>query len=96
MKCHHRTKAGSPASPGVTDLDRSFTDRSTAEEITLHREIAGTGSTPGAFYNGMRLMAIDGFVVDLADTPKNERAFWTPRKWTGCRGLSPGQGALTL
>jgi hypothetical protein len=34
--------------------------------------------TPGAFYNGLRLMAIDGFVLDLADTPANERAFGRP------------------
>ena len=35
--------------------------------------------TPGAFYNGMRLMAADGFVVDLPDTPANDRAFGRPR-----------------
>jgi hypothetical protein len=41
--------------------------------------------TPHAFYAGMRLMAIDGFVVDLADTPQNERAFGRPGG-----GRSPG------
>jgi hypothetical protein len=35
--------------------------------------------TPGAFYKGMRLMAIDGFILDLADTPANERAFGRPK-----------------
>jgi hypothetical protein len=35
----------------------------------------GTPETPGAFYRGMRLMALDGFVVDLPDTPANARAF---------------------
>jgi len=34
--------------------------------------------TPGAFYKGMRLMAIDGFVLDHVDTPANERAFGRP------------------
>src|SRR5262249_10984516 len=33
----------------------------------------------GAFYKGMRLMAVDGFVLDLPDTPDNERAFGRPK-----------------
>ena len=41
--------------------------------------------TPGAFYQGMRLMAVDGFVLDLPDTPDNERAFGRPKS-----GRSPG------
>jgi hypothetical protein len=41
--------------------------------------------TPGAFYHGMRLMALDGFVLDLPDTPANERAFGRPKS-----GRSPG------
>jgi hypothetical protein len=40
--------------------------------------LLGKQQTPGAFYKGMRLMAIDGFVVDLADTQKNDRAFGRP------------------
>lgn len=39
----------------------------------------GTPDTPGAFYKGMRLMALDGFVVDLPDTPANERVFGKPQ-----------------
>ena len=37
-----------------------------------------TPDTPGAFYRGMRLMAIDGFVLDLPDTPENEKVFGRP------------------
>ncbi len=40
--------------------------------------LLGTPRTPGAFYRGMRLMALDGFTVDLADTPANDRAFGRP------------------
>jgi hypothetical protein len=40
--------------------------------------LLGKPDTPGAFYGGMRLMAIDGFVVDLPDTEQNERAFGRP------------------
>ncbi len=47
----------------------------------LHESVVvllGKPETPGAFYLGMRLMAIDGFVVDLPDTKKNDRAFGRP------------------
>jgi hypothetical protein len=34
--------------------------------------------TPGAFYRGMRLMALDGFVVDIPDMPANDAVFGRP------------------
>ncbi len=34
-----------------------------------------TPDTPGAFLYGLRLMAIDGTLEDVPDTPENERAF---------------------
>lgn len=40
--------------------------------------LLGTPSTPGAFYRGMRTMALDGFTIDVADTPRNARAFGRP------------------
>lgn len=40
--------------------------------------LLGTPDTPGAFYQGMRLMALDGFVLDLPDSPANDRAFGRP------------------
>jgi hypothetical protein len=41
--------------------------------------------TPGGFYQGLRLMTIDGFAVNLSDTPANERRFGRPGN-----GRSPG------
>src|SRR5260221_1204752 len=41
-------------------------------------ELQGQPGTPHVFYDGMRLMALDSFVVDVADTPANERAFGRP------------------
>jgi hypothetical protein len=41
--------------------------------------------TPGAFYHGLRLMAVDGFTLNLPDTPGNDRAFGRPQN-----GRSPG------
>ena len=40
--------------------------------------LQGKPTTPGAFHRGMRTMALDGFVVDLPDTPANERSFGRP------------------
>ncbi len=47
--------------------------------------LLGTPETPGAFYRGLRLMAIDGFVLNVPDTPANERAFGRPGS-----GRAPG------
>jgi hypothetical protein len=53
-----------------------------AEEVI---QLQGQPDMPHAFYAGMRLMAMDGFVADVADTPENERAFGRPGS-----GRSPG------
>ena len=47
--------------------------------------LLGKRTTPGAFYQGMRLMSIDGFVLDVPDTEQNERAFGRPGS-----GRAPG------
>lgn len=39
--------------------------------------------TPGAFLGGLRLMAIDGTTIDVADTPENDRAFGRPTSKRG-------------
>lgn len=38
-------------------------------------QLLATTKTPGAFYRGLRLMALDGFVVDLFDSPVNAKVF---------------------
>lgn len=48
-------------------------------------ELQARRDTPQAFYAGLRLMALDSFVVDVADTPQNERAFGRPGS-----GRAPG------
>lgn len=40
--------------------------------------LLGKQTTPGAFYQGMRVMSLDGFVLDVPDTEQNERAFGRP------------------
>src|SRR4051812_15810436 len=49
--------------------------RRLAEQVI---QLQGKPTTPGAFYRGMRTMALDGFVVDVPDTPANARAFSRP------------------
>jgi len=44
---------------------------------TVARPVA-TEQTPGAFLGGLRLMAIDGTTIDVADTPENDKAFGRP------------------
>jgi hypothetical protein len=41
-------------------------------------ELQATPDTPGAFYRGMRLMALDSFVLDVADSEANARVFGRP------------------
>jgi hypothetical protein len=58
----------------------------------LFQRVAGpiaTGATPGAFLGGLRLLAIDGTTLDVADTPANARAFGYPGT-----GRSSGRGAF--
>lgn len=49
--------------------------RRLAEDVI---ELQASPDTPHAFYHGMRLMAMDSFVVNVPDTPANERAFGRP------------------
>lgn len=48
-------------------------------------KLLATLKTPGAFYRDMRLMAMDGFVVNVPDTPDNARVFGRPKG-----GRTPG------
>jgi len=57
--------------------------------------LLGTPQTPGAFYRGMRLMAVDGFVLNIADTPANEQAFGRPQSGRG-QGAFPQVRVLAL
>jgi hypothetical protein len=41
-------------------------------------ELQATPQTPGAFYRGLRLMALDSFVVDVPDSPANAGIFGRP------------------
>jgi hypothetical protein len=48
-------------------------------------ELLAQPDTPRTHYAGLRLMALDSFVVDVPDTPANERGFGRPQS-----GRAPG------
>jgi len=64
----------------------------------LFRAVAhpiATARTGGAFLGGLRLMAVDGTTLDVADTPENARAFGRPTTGRGA-GAFPQVRILAL
>lgn len=57
--------------------------------------LLATADTPGAFYRGLRLMAIDGSVFDVPDSAANARAFGYPKGGRGA-GAFPQVRKLSL
>ena len=81
-----------PFRPGGTPRSSTFCEARKRLGVAPMRLVAdqvirlqGKSDTPGAFYRDMRTMALDGFVVDVPDTPANERAFGRPGS-----GRAPG------
>jgi len=52
--------------------------------------------TPGAFYHGFRLMAFDGTLLDVPDSPANDRAFGRPTAGPRGEGAFPQVKKLGL
>lgn len=48
-----------------------------------------TSATPGAFLGGLRLMAVDGTVMDVPDSEENGRVFGYPASRPGTRAAFP-------
>ena len=55
-----------------------------------------TPHTPGAFYHGLRLMGIDGTVLDLPDSPANDKTFGRPSGGNRGDGAFPQVRKLSL
>lgn len=74
--------ARSGGTPGRSTLCEARQRLGVKVLVLLSRRIVqllATARTPGAFYRGFRLMALDGFVVDLPDSPANQRVFSYPQ-----------------
>jgi hypothetical protein len=57
--------------------------------------LLGSPDTPGSFSKGLRLMALDGFVLDRFDSPDNARVFGKPQSGRA-EGAFPQARVLTL
>jgi hypothetical protein len=82
---HRFRKNGTPGRSTLCEARRSVGVaplRLLAEQVI---QLQARPDTPQSFYKGMRLMGVDSFVVDVPDTPENERAFGRPGS-----GRSPG------
>lgn len=82
---HRFCPGGTPGRSTLCEARRSVGVaplRLLAEQVI---QLLARPDTPQAFYGGMRLMGVDSFVVDVPDTPANERAFGRPGS-----GRSPG------
>lgn len=55
-----------------------------------------TEQTPGAFLNGLRLMAVDGTALDLPDTDANARVFGYPGTRAGTAASFPKARLVVL
>jgi hypothetical protein len=74
-----------PYRPGANPPRSTFCEARQRLGVAPMRHLAdavvrllGRPETTGAFYRGLRLMALDGFTADLPDTPRNDRAFGRP------------------
>ena len=69
------------ATPGRSTLCEARRRLGVAPLFWLTRQVVqlrATPKTPEAFYRGLRLMALDGFVLDVADSPANAQVFGRP------------------
>jgi hypothetical protein len=57
---------------------------------------AGTPATPGVFYRDLRVLSVDGFTLDLADTPENEEFFGRGANGSATPNPYPQLRALAL
>ncbi len=57
---------------------------------------SGTKDTPGVFYADLRVVTVDGFTLDLPDTPENERFFGRGGNGSGSANPYPQLRALAL
>ena len=55
----------------------------------LIAKLRATKKTPGAFLRGLRLMSLDGSLIDVPDTEKNARVFGYPGSRPGTRAAFP-------
>lgn len=79
---HRFNKKLTPSSSALTQARAKIGVPIMAE---IYRKVVAclcTPDTPDSFYAGRRLVAVDGFVLNLTDMPENRRAFGRPKNGT--------------
>lgn len=96
---HSRRLRASEQSPGRSQLCMARRRLGVAPVRQLFAQVVrplARPETPGAFYGGLRLMALDGTTLDVPDSPANAAAFGRPSAGASGEGPFPQVRKLSL
>lgn len=85
--------------PGTGSIAKARVRLSAAPLRLLFARVAGptgTPTTPGVFYAGRRVLCLDGFTLDLPDTPENDEQFGRGSTAGGVPGPYPQLRAVAV
>ena len=78
-----------PSPSSITEARQRLGCRAMSQLFKLLTRPLATAQTPGAFLFGLRVMAADGTVLDVPDTPANAKVFGYPGGPKGTRAAFP-------
>jgi Insertion element 4 transposase N-terminal/Transposase DDE domain len=78
-----------PSKSSISEARQQVGPQVMSELFHLVARPLSTEQTPGAFLNGLRLMAVDGTAFDLPDTDENARVFGYPSTRAGTEASFP-------
>lgn len=78
-----------PSPSSITEARQRLGCRAMSQLFNQVTRPLGTPQTPGAFLFGLRVMAVDGTVLDVPDTPANAKVFGYPGSPKGTRAAFP-------
>ena len=78
-----------PSPSSITEARQRLGCRAMSQLFNQVTRPLGTPQTPGAFLCGLRVMAVDGTVLDVPDTPANAKVFGYPGSRRGTRAAFP-------
>jgi hypothetical protein len=78
-----------PSKSSISEARQQIGPQVMSQLFHLVARPLGTEQTPGAFLNGLRLMAVDGTAFDLPDTDANARVFGYPGTRAGTEASFP-------
>lgn len=78
-----------PSPSSITEARQRLECRAMSQLFKLLASPLATAETPGAFLFGLRVMAADGTVLDVPDTPANAKVFGYPGSPKGTKAAFP-------